>query len=201
MLLTSFESVEGLICEVLKEGPIRTIPLIEKLKGIRPGLTKQSVYLALRNLKKDGDDSNEILKKVDDLKEAMFINEIGPHLSVILGMLKDSFRAKCCPIKAMKLVIGIKYMPDPRSTAAHPLPYRPRVTEAGLLGCPPKGSPDYEVKSIRSSIIQACALSEGEAGEEFNSDQLMNHLVLCSHRIDSTAPVQTEQSLKNVNYH
>ncbi|MDB5259969.1 MAG: hypothetical protein JWN37_200 [Candidatus Nomurabacteria bacterium] len=50
MLLLS-HTVEDYICEALKEGPISTISLIEKIKANKPGITKQAVYLALRKLK------------------------------------------------------------------------------------------------------------------------------------------------------
>lgn len=53
MLLTNKTSVEELILEQLQKGPINTVVLIEKIQNIRPRTTKQGVYVALRNLRKD----------------------------------------------------------------------------------------------------------------------------------------------------
>ena len=52
MLSTTPNTIEDYIYRYLQNGPIQTAVLVEKIKNVRASTTKQGVYAALRNLKK-----------------------------------------------------------------------------------------------------------------------------------------------------
>lgn len=53
MILTEQKNTEEIIVEILSGGPIKTADLIQKIKKIKQGITKQTVYSALRKLRKE----------------------------------------------------------------------------------------------------------------------------------------------------
>ena len=53
MLFSNEKSIENLVCILLQHGPIATTALIVQIKEQRPRTTKQGVYAALRQLRRD----------------------------------------------------------------------------------------------------------------------------------------------------
>lgn len=53
MLFGKEKSLENLICTLLQQGAVATTSLIEQIRDERPGTTKQGVYAALRQLRRE----------------------------------------------------------------------------------------------------------------------------------------------------